>query len=431
MKFKYVKGHQDKHVPYRLLTLEQQLNVDMDKLAKKTLKRAIRRKCFITSTLPLEKVRLTIQGNKVIRSPTDAIYDSRGRETARSFYCTVKKRSKSEEFFKPRRKKVRVKPADFDLIDFDSLDRAMTMWPQMFRVFYTKHITGCCQVNHFKNVVSKGAISAACPCCQHPDETTAHVLLCENPTRKKLYHESVTKLEAWLKRRETDPRLATMITSYLRGRSLRTMKSCTTGRESDRSRYYRLATHVDRLGWRNFTEGRIPCQFERIQCKHYHRIKSRKSSRKWAAELVDQIFKLTHLQWTYRNNFLKHRANDSAETVEEYESRMRRIEEFLEHTDPEDLLEEDRFLVEEYNLEELAAATLTKRIVYEESADSAIAAAKHARVRRTLDALNCTVDDELQMSFFSSPPGRPPGRGGRGGRKRRTQRNDLETVFSE
>ena len=156
------------------------------------------------------------------------------------------------------------------------------------------------------------------------------------------------------------------------------MKSCTSGRESDRSRYYRLATHVDRLGWRNFTEGRIPCQFERIQCKHYHRIKSRKSSRKWAAELVDQIFKLTHLQWTYRNNFLKHRANDSAETVEEYESRMRRIEEFLEHTDPEDLLEEDRFLVEEYNLEELAAATSTKRIVCEESVDLAKAAAKHA-----------------------------------------------------
>ena len=60
-----------------------------------------------------------------------------------------------------------------------------------------------------------------------------------------------------------------------------------------------------------------------------------------------------------------------------------------------------------------------------------ISFAKHAQVRQTLDALNCTVDDELQMSFFSSPPGRPPGRGGRGGRKRRTQRNDLEAVFSE
>lgn len=85
---------------------------------------------------------------------------------------------------------------------------------------------------------------------------------------------------------------------------------------------------------------------------------------------------------------------------------MRRIKEFLEHTDPEDLLEEDRFLVEEYNLEELAAATSAKRIVWEESVDSAKAAAKHAQVRRTLNELNCSTYDELQMSFFSSPPGR-------------------------
>ena len=118
------------------------------------------------------------------------------------------------------------------------------------------------------------------------------------------------------------------------------MRSCYEGKRSCGSRYYRLATHIDRLGWQNFTEGQIPRQLERIQCKHYHRIKLRRSSRKWEAELVDQIFKLIHLQWKYRNNFLKHRANDSAETVEEYESRMRRIEESLELTDPEDLLEE-------------------------------------------------------------------------------------------
>ena len=283
-----------------------------------------------------------------------------------------------EEFISPGRRKACVKKADFDFIDFDSLDGAMTMWPQMFSVFYTKHITGCCQVNHFKNVILKGAISVACPCCQHRDEMTAHVLLCENTTRKKLYHESLTKLEAWMKKRETNPRLISMITSYLRGRSTRTMTSYHEGRESSRSRYHRLATHVDRLGWQNFTEGRIPKLLEQIQCRYYHRIKSRKSSKKWAAELIDQIFKLTHLQWKYRNNFLKHGANDSAETVEEYKLRMRYIKEILELTNPEDLLEEDRFLVAEYSLEELAAATSTKRIVWEELVDSAKAAAKHA-----------------------------------------------------
>ena len=95
---------------------------------------------------------------------------------------------------------------------------------------------------------------------------------------------------------------------------------------------------------------------------------------------------------------------------------------------PTALLGEDRFLVEEYSLEELAAATLTKRIVWEESVDAATAAAKHARVRRTLDKLNCSNYDELKTSFFNPAP---RGGGGCGGRRRRTQRNNLEATFSE
>ena len=188
---------------------------------------------------------------------------------------------------------------------------------------------------------------------------------------------------------------------------------------------------------------------------------------KWVAELVDQIFKLTHLQWKYRNNYLKYRANDSAETVEEYESRMRRIEETLQLTDPEDLLEEDRFLVEDYSLEELATMSSTKRINWEESINAAQAAAGHARVRSMLEELSCSNYGELQTSFFNPPPQgrgdggrrssqsrdldwdglewlRPEAGGGRGrrrtriqpppggegprGRRRRPERSDLETA---
>ena len=96
---------------------------------------------------------------------------------------------------------------------------------------------------------------------------------------------------------------------------------------------------------------------------------------------------------------------------------MRRIEEFLELTNPEDFLEQDRFLVEEYSLEELAAATSTKTIVWEESVDSAKATAKHARVRRTLNKLNCSNYDELQTFFFSPPREEEAVEGEGGGRK--------------
>ena len=57
---------------------------------------------------------------------------------------------------------------------------------------------------------------------------------------------------------------------------------------------------------------------------------------------------------------------------------MRRIEQSLEHTDPDELLEEDRFLVEDYSLEELAATTANERITWEESLKAAKSAAGHA-----------------------------------------------------
>ena len=60
--FIHVPGHRDRHVPYELLTIEQQLNCNMDKLAKKVLKRAIKRNAFIISAFPLEPLQISVGG---------------------------------------------------------------------------------------------------------------------------------------------------------------------------------------------------------------------------------------------------------------------------------------------------------------------------------------------------------------------------------
>ena len=129
-----------------------------------------------------------------------------------------------------------------------------------------------------------------------------------------------------------------------------------------------------------------------------------RSSTKWAAEFVDQLFRLTHLQWTFRNNYINYRASDGAETVDEYEARMARIEQTLERTDPEDLLEEDRHLVEDYTLTELAEAATTTRIMWEESMDAARSAAFFDRMRRALEDTECDNSVDLQAPFFRPPP---------------------------
>ena len=85
---------------------------------------------------------------------------------------------------------------------------------------------------------------------------------------------------------------------------------------------------------------------------------------------------------------------------------MKRIEQSFEHTDPEDLLEEDRHLLEQFSLEELAAATTETRIIWEEELKSARASAFFENMRRMLDETECENAAELQGPFFRPPPER-------------------------
>ena len=148
VKFKYVRGHMDDHVPYDRLTWTQKLNCDMDELAKEALLAAIKKGRYIRGKFPCERTRIFIRGKKVIRSPTEALYVANGRDLARKYFS-----SRSKLNFD-----------DFDLADWDALDRAMKSWPTMYRVFYTKHVTGCCAVKHFEHEITKGQTPSSCPC---------------------------------------------------------------------------------------------------------------------------------------------------------------------------------------------------------------------------------------------------------------------------
>ena len=81
---------------------------------------------------------------------------------------------------------------------------------------------------------------------------------------------------------------------------------------------------------------------------------------------------------------------------------MRRIEQTLELTDPEDLLEGDRHLVEAYSLEDLAAATSEERIMWEESLRVAKLVARHARIWQTVEEMDGVgqYEDYQTLHFY-------------------------------
>ena len=131
----------------------------------------------------------------------------------------------------------------------------MKYWAVLYRVFYSKHMTGCCGVKHFENIITQGATSASCPCCPEPDKTTLHVLLCKNETRRKLYFESIVKFKAWLRKKKTDPEIVSLLVQYLEGRENVTMVSCLSHRASQNSMFWQLASEQDRLDLQNLSEG--------------------------------------------------------------------------------------------------------------------------------------------------------------------------------
>ena len=82
----------------------------MNKLATKLLKKAIKKNSFISSVFPLEPLQIFVTGQKVIRSPTEVIYDSEKKKSAQRYYT----------------QKNRIHSFDFELVDFHALGQVMT-----------------------------------------------------------------------------------------------------------------------------------------------------------------------------------------------------------------------------------------------------------------------------------------------------------------
>jgi hypothetical protein len=60
----------------------------------------------------------------------------------------------------------------------------------------------------------------------------------------------------------------------------------------------------DRIGWMNFTEGKISKQLRQLLAARYQSTHSRHTANQWAAGLVTTLLSMVHSQWTHRCNIL-------------------------------------------------------------------------------------------------------------------------------
>jgi hypothetical protein len=282
--FVHVGGHQDDTTAFQNLPRLVQLNIEMDLKAKARLRSLILTSSNPLPTAPLrsEGWRCIINDVKITSDPSKQIYKAiMGKQLQSHLH---------ERNILPA--------AAFTDVDWDAIDYATSHFPPLYKLWMSKHVSGFFGVgkmmkhwqfwNHQK-----------CPCCQHIKEDKAHLLTCPDQSCIDQWNTSVTGLAEWLQEMDTVPAVRQCIVLALSARTL----TQTFEAVSDAS-IRPAATAQDRIGWVNFTEGKISKQWRKLQAAHYQSTHSRRTADQWAAGLVTTLLSMVHSQWTHRCNIL-------------------------------------------------------------------------------------------------------------------------------
>ena len=366
--YEHVFGHLDEILRWDQLTYVQKLNVLCDGLAKEALLAAILNRIFIDRGFPFEDIVFscgrdlpheTIASSggrsKIVASPTKGLYHWWGYQTARDFFHS---------------KKI-VHIEYFDLINWEGMGSAMRTFPVMFRRWVTKHVSGFCGCNEHLSHYTAG-LDNVCPACASPRETPAHITVCQDFERSRLFTNSVDALVEWMKSHETSPLLAVLIEDYLRARGTRTMAEVAPPGLDAAHRI--LVKYHDLLGWQNFVEGRILSYLVQLQREHLAARDTWRTAETWARGLIEQLLRLTHRQWLLRNALLHYKLPDGR-TLAQRERLVERIMELM-WTDPDELLPEDHALLDE-DFEKLGEADANDQAYWVAEMESALQAARH------------------------------------------------------
>lgn len=187
-----------------------------------------------------------------------------------------------------------------------------------------------------------------------------------------MFVESVDKLVEWMYAHDSNKDLVVSLQQYLCTRGEGSMLEIVHGKDYLHS----WATQHDILGWDNFLEGRIGHQVFELQRKHLQHIQSRRKIKSWAVQFIQQVLRITHQQWLYRNTKI-HIRQVEGKTASEHLEIMQAVRERLDY-EVTDLLPQHRHLLHQ-DLIQLGSGPTIDRQYWVAQMDSAIAAASRVQ----------------------------------------------------
>jgi hypothetical protein len=245
--YHHVAVHQDNHTWWEDLTGADQLNLACDAGAKAILRSQDVTNLPPQEAFPLEPICMFVIGKKMTSDTGAHIRYAVGRQIARSSFHQTS----------------RMFTDAFDEVDWPHVHRTLNEeGPRLFQVWACKQVMNIAATNKNLSRRHHDGRCDKCPCCTIHVKTAAHVLLCPEAGRAEAFQLSMTALERWLDKADTDPDLTDSIVEYVWRWGTITMEEAIIDAPP---RFRHVALSQDKIGWRQFLEGMILTEITFIQ----------------------------------------------------------------------------------------------------------------------------------------------------------------------
>jgi hypothetical protein len=185
-------------------------------------------------------------------------------------------------------------------IDWDNCEKAIKRLPFSRQLWLSKHASGHCAVGRMMKT-RKHWEHSMCPRCLQDNETTEHVLLCQDPRASEHFEKLAKKLDTELVSMETAPEIRrTIIRKITNWRRRRRVTAQITNKYGERE----AAEHQDTIGWTNFMIGRMAPEWASAQQRYFDWLGRRRTGKRWLVAITVKLLNLSWDMWDHRNKIL-------------------------------------------------------------------------------------------------------------------------------
>jgi hypothetical protein len=145
-----------------------------------------------TQSLPLEKVAIRINGEKITTDVGQEVRYTLGHKEAKIFYTKAIKRNGSTNTGGLGWSEHR-----FEQVAWKLIDKAIPNKPDMFQIWHTKQCIGVCATRS-RMARIQDILDSKRPNCKQEQEKSRHLNRCPDQGRTLLFRENVASLVDWM-----------------------------------------------------------------------------------------------------------------------------------------------------------------------------------------------------------------------------------------